>query len=106
MAVSNKTSSAHETTLRHLWLAGLGVVAVARRNAEAGARRALEEVGKARDQIEPTIARLGADLETRLAPVLVRLGLRAQRNARKASRRPVRRAVARKPARHVSGKAR
>ena len=117
MAVSNKKSTANETTVRHLWLAGLGVVAVTRREAIATAGRVLDGVGElkqrvergaadaqanirhgidgVRRQVEPKLAKIrvaqfSAEVESRLAPVLVKLGLepsvKAQRNTRKPAR--------------------
>ena len=45
MAAKKKTASkAQETTLRHLWLAGLGLVAVARREASTAANDAASRV--------------------------------------------------------------
>jgi hypothetical protein len=125
MAVSKKKSTANETTARHLWLAGLGLLAVSRRQAIALAGRALDEAGALkrraersaantqanvfhgidgmRGQVEPKVAQFTAEVESRLAPVLVKLGLQPRANARRKSRKavakkPIRRAEVRKPA--------
>ena len=130
MAVWKKKSTAHETTVRHLWLAGLGLVVVTRREAIATAGRVLDGVGElkqrvergaadaevnirhgidgVRGQVEPKLAKIrvaqfSAEVESRLAPVLVKLGLKPQANTQRNTRKPaakktVRRATARKPA--------
>ena len=130
MAVSKNKSTANETTVRHLWLAGLGLVAVTRREAIATAGRVFDGVGElkqrvergaadaqasirhgidgVRGQVEPKLAKIrvaqfSAEVESRLAPVLVKLGLKpqakAQRNTRKpAAKKTVRRTTVRKPA--------
>ena len=108
MAAKKKTkSNAQETTLRHLWLAGLGVVAVARREARNAANDAVTKVeslkkqaGKlanhaqanvvdgfsnVREHGEARASQFSADVEARLAPVLAKLGLKPQ--AKKATRR-------------------
>jgi hypothetical protein len=104
-----KTSSrakAQETTLRHLWLAGLGAIAVVRRETRNAANDAAAKVeflkqqaGKlandaqanvrggiasVREQGEAKASQFSADVEARLAPVLVKLGLKPK--ARKAAR--------------------
>lgn len=133
MAVSKKKSTTYETTARHVWLAGLGLVSVTRKEATATAARVLTglaalsrrvERGVAevqddvrrgidgvRDGLEPTLVRLGGEVEARLAPVLVNMGLRpparVQRKTRKpTARRPAHGASVRKPAPPVAGKAR
>lgn len=107
-------------TPRHLWLAGLGLVAIARREALARRERVVASVSQARhrataaadaipstvrvalDRAEPASMKLAGTLEGRLAPVLARIGLRAKPaphkrtgakpQARKTTRRPVRKA--------------
>jgi len=134
MAVTKKKSAAaNETNLRHVWLAGLGLLAFARREALATVQRAISGVDAlkqraertvteaqanvrdgietVRGQVEPKVAQLSADVESRLAPVLVKLGLKprvkAQRKTRKAaSKKTVRRTAARKPVKRVARKAR
>ena len=125
MAVSKKKTTANETTARHLWLAGLGVLAVSRREAIATAGRVADGIGALkqrvergaadaqanvrhgldgmRDQVEPTLVKFSTEVESRLAPVLAKLGLdprgKAPRKARKqAARKPTRRTAVRKPA--------
>ena len=124
MAVSKKKSTANETTVRHLWLAGLGLVAVTRKeaiatagwvssglgalklrvergaaDAQANVRHGLEGV---REQVEPKVAQFSAEVESRLAPVLVKFGLKPlvkARNTRKpAAKKTARRTTVRKPA--------
>ncbi|RZA32461.1 MAG: hypothetical protein EOP92_25910 [Lysobacteraceae bacterium] len=117
MAAKNKTASkAQETTLRHLWLAGLGLVAVARREASTAANDAASRVeslkkqaGKfasdtqanvrggiasVREQGEATAGKFSAEVEARLAPVLAKLGLKPQAKARK--RKPVAKTAAKR----------
>ena len=134
MAVTKKKSAAaNETNLRHVWLAGLGLLAFARREALATVQRAIggvdalkqraertvteaqanvrDGIETVRGQVEPKVAQLSADVESRLAPVLVKLGLKprvkAQRKTRKAaSKKTVRRTAARKPVKRVARKAR
>lgn len=133
MAVLKKKSTANETTARHLWLAGLGLVAVTRKeaiatagrviggldalkqrlergaaDAQANVRHGLESV---RGQLEPTVAQFTAEVESRLAPVLVKLGLEPRTSAPRkgrntVSKKPIRRVAARKPAKATKRAAR
>ena len=119
-----------DATPRHLWLASLGLLVAGRREgrhllqqaqakaataaddackavrqAEAGLRGSL---GTVRQQVEPKVQNLGAEVEARLAPIVAKLGLkparkRAARKARKAPAKAVRR-TARKPAKRVARK--
>lgn len=132
--VKRKTRAAKETTLRHLWLAGLGLVAFARRGSLDAAGRAVEradalqrraqrfvretrgnvraQLDNVRGQVEPRVVKFSAEVETRLAPVLDKLGLkpksqrpvRKARKTAKAAKKPVRRAV-RKPVKRATRKA-
>ena len=134
MATKKKTpSKAQETNLRHAWLAGLGLVAIARRETlnaanEATARIAAlkQQAGKladeaqsnvrdgiacAREQGEARVGQFSAEVEARLAPVLVKLGLKPKPKSKRAtrSRKPVgktaaKRAPARKPASKRGGR--
>lgn len=124
MAVSKNKTTANETTARHLWLAGLGLVAVTRKEAIATVGRAFNGLGAlkqrvergaadaqanvrhgidgVRGQVEPKVAQFSAEIESRLAPVLVKLGLKlpvkAQRKTRKpAVKKTTRRTTVRKP---------
>lgn len=123
MAAKKTSRKTPEPTLRHVWLAGLGLVAVARREAlgavaEAGqridaARRqaatfastaqrdVLGRLADVREQGEARVGQFSADVEARLEPVLVKLGLK-KKPARKTSRArkpaPARAKTARKPA--------
>lgn len=112
MVAKKQSRNAKETTLRHVWLAALGAAIVARREVRTAGEIAVEEAGKLRaravcfaadaaavarggvltvaEQVEPKIQRLGGEIESRLAPVLEKLGLTAK------TRRPVRKA--RRPA--------
>lgn len=107
MAAKKKVKfNAQETTLRHLWLVGLGVIAVARRETLNAANDAAAKLGSlttqagklasdaqanvlggianVREQGEAKASRFSADVEARLAPVLVKLGLKpkAKKTAR------------------------
>ncbi len=119
-----------DATPRHLWLASLGLLVAGRREgrhllqqAQAKAATAADDARKAvrqaevglrgglgtvRQQVEPKVQSLGAEVEARLAPIVAKLGLkpagkRTPRKARKAPAKAVRR-VARKPARRVARK--
>ena len=119
-----------DATPRHLWLASLGLLVAGRREgrhllqqAQAKAATAADDARKAvrqaeaglrgglgtvRQQVEPKVQSLGAEVEARLAPIVAKLGLkpagkRAVRKARKAPAKAVRR-VARKPAKRVARK--
>jgi hypothetical protein len=122
MAAKKTPRKTPEPTLRHVWLAGLGLVAVARREAlgavaEAGQRidaarqqaatfastaqrDVLGRLADVREQGEARVGQFSADVEARLEPVLVKLGLK--KPARKAPRTrkpaPARAKTARKPA--------
>lgn len=125
MATRKKIIPKQETTLRHVWLAGLGVVAIARRETLSAANEAMTRVGalklkagkladeaqsnvrdgiaSARVQGEAKVGQFSADVEARLAPVLVKLGLKPKAKRVVRSRKPVskiaaKRAPARKPA--------
>ena len=126
MAAKKKTTpKSQETTLRHVWLAGLGLVVVVRRETLNAANDAVAKVeafkkqaGKlagetqanvrdgiatVREQGEARVGQFSADVESRLAPVLVKLGLKPKPAAKKRGRKPakkvvVKRAPARKPA--------
>ena len=125
MATRKKIIPKQETTLRHVWLAGLGVVAIARRETLNAANEAVTRVGvlkqkagkladeaqsnvrdgiaSARVQGEAKVGQFSADVEARLAPVLVKLGLkpkakRVVRSRKPASKAAAKRAPVRKPA--------
>ena len=103
--VAKKTpAKTPETSLRHLWLAGLGVVAIARRETRNAANDAVARIdalkqqaaklaGEAqnnvrggiasvREQGEARVGQFSADVEARLAPVLAKLGLKPKPVAR------------------------
>lgn len=118
-----------DPTPRHLWLASLGLLVAARREgmatvecavnradtaandvrkaARKAERQVRDTVDSLRGQIEPAIAKVGNEVEARLAPVLGKLGLakpktkRPARKARKAPAKASRRTVARKPAKRA-----
>jgi hypothetical protein len=126
MAAKKQTRKTPEPTLRHVWLAGLGLIAVARREAigaandavgklqaarqQAGAlagqaqRDVLERLADVREQGEASVERFSADVEARLQPVLAKLGLKkpARKPAPRARKKPAakrtRTATPRKPA--------
>ncbi len=118
MATKKKTKSkSQETTLRHLWLASLGAMAVLRRETLTAANDAASKVehfkkqagqlaneaqanvrggiASVREQGEAKASQFSAEVEARLAPVLVKLGLKQK--AKKAAR-------GRKPAQKVAAK--
>jgi len=106
MVAKKNSRYAKETTLRHLWLAALGAAVVARREARTAAGNAVQEAGKlggravrvavdaaavarggaltVAERIEPKFERIGGEIESRLAPLLAKLGIAAK------TRRPVR----------------
>lgn len=124
MAAKKKTrtqSKAQETTLRHLWLAGLGAVAVVRRetrnlvddavarveslkqqagtlanDAQANVRGGIASV---REQGEAKASQFSADVEARLAPVLAKLGLKPKAKKASRSRKPIKKAAAKRTTR-------
>ena len=90
---SRNTAKTPETSLRHFWLAGLGVAAIARRRS----RHALDRIALLRQQAqgnvcegiagirEQGLARAGqfsAEVEARLAPVLAKLGMKPEPRVR------------------------
>lgn len=125
---TRKTSSASEPLApRHLWLAGLGLAAVARREARDAACAALTTAGTLRERagtlagdaaaiarggaltlrekIGPALGEFGAAIEARFAPLLDRIGVarpaavRAPRKARRpAAKAPAARRQPRKAA--------
>lgn len=121
VAMNPKSHASGETTLRHVWLAGLGLVAIGRREALARRarlkaradelrQRALRAADAAqsriRGSVEPQVGRFSADIEARLAPVLEKLGLsqkpvRSVRKSRKATGAQGRRSV-RSPAKRAA----
>jgi hypothetical protein len=128
MAAKKKTTpKSQETTLRHVWLAGLGLVAVARRETLNAANDAVAKVeafkqqaGKlagetqanvrdgiasVREQGEARVGQFSAEVESRLAPVLVKLGLKPKPAAKKRGRKPAKKVVAKRaPARKPAAK--
>lgn len=135
MAARKKTTAkTQETTLRHLWLAGLGLAAIARRETLNAANDAVAKVesfkkqaeklanetqanvrggiASVREQGEATVgqfeAKVGqfsAEVEARLAPVLVKLGLKPDGGKTKRTRKTVKKAVAKRtPARKPAAK--
>ena len=126
MAAKKKTRTSsrakvQETTLRHLWLAGLGAIAVVRRetrnvanNAVAKVESLKQQAGKlandtqanvrggiasVREQGEAKASQFSADVEARLAPVLVKLGLKPKAKKAARGRKPTRKAVAKRATR-------
>lgn len=97
MSTKKKTSrrtKAPEPSFRHVWLAGLGVVAIARRESAArldAAKQGIERIAQqaqanvreglasVREQGEARVGQFSAELEARLAPVLNKLGLSSGR---------------------------
>ncbi len=120
MATKKTARKTPEPTLRHLWLAGFGLIAVVRREAIAAAAevpgrlkaaraRAEAVAGQAQRDVLGRLAdartgRFSAEVETRLEPVLVKLGLKkparkpSARTRNKPATKRTRVAPARKPA--------
>lgn len=122
MVVRKQSRQDKEISLRHVWLASLGAVVVARREARNTVGNAIGEAGKlrgrairfvadagavargglltVREQVEPKIERFGAGVEARLAPVLDKLGLVKSKPARpvRKARKPAARKATRRPA--------
>ena len=119
-----------EPTPRHVWLASLGLLVAARREGKAAAGRAAAKAGTAaasvrqavkqaeaglrdglhdvRGQVQPTVVKFSHEVESRLAPVLDKLGLKkqAKRRGRKpAAKKTVARRTTRKPAKRAVRKA-
>ena len=122
MAAKKKTTpKSQATTLRHVWLAGLGLVAVARRETLNAANDAVAKVeafkqqaGKlagetqanvrggiasVREQGEAKASQFSADVEARLAPVLVKLGLKPKAKKASRGRKPAKKAAAKRTTR-------
>lgn len=120
MAMSKPQSrNAGETSLRHVWLAGLGLASVARREAINAGGRALADAASlqrrardlaedakakvlagadsARDRLDPIVAKVNDAIGVRLAPVLEKLGLRP-RGVLTVRRTPVAKSTARRVA--------
>lgn len=100
-----------QTTPRHVWLAALGALSVARREARAGAeaafvaaQRATQDAQRiaidvrdvargialtAEERLQPVLARVGGEVEARIATVLSRFGAdgRVRSSARASARR-------------------
>ena len=128
MATKKKSpSKAQETNLRHAWLAGLGLVAIAHRETLNAANQATarfaalkQQAGKladeaqsnvrdgiacAREQGEARVGQFSAEVEARLAPVLVKLGLKPKAKRASRGRKPAgKTASKRAPARKVAAK--
>ena len=131
MAAKNRKSPANQTTARHVWLAGLGVIAMTRRELVDGTARMVEGLQalqrraadlasgagsnvrngfeNVRGQVEPSVVRFSGEVEARLAPVLDKLGLKpkASKAARRkpAAKKAVRRGAGRRPPRRAAHKA-
>jgi hypothetical protein len=126
MAAKKKTktpSRAQETTFRHLWLAGLGAIAVARRETRNIANDAVarveslkQQAGKlandaqanvrggiasVREQGEAKASQFSADVEARLAPVLVKLGLKPKAKQVARGRKPTKKTATKRTTRAV-----
>lgn len=110
MVAKKNPRASKETTLRHVWLAAIGAAVVARREARTAFEIGVEEASKLREraigfaadagavvrgglmtvgeQVEPKLGQFGAEVESRLAPLLEKLGLspNARRAVRKARR--------------------
>ena len=130
-ATRKKIAVTIEPTLRHLWLASLGMLVATRRETKAAVKRVVAKTDSAaadarkgitrmqsdlrgnidgmRSQVQPKVVKFSSDVEARLAPVLDKLGLkpkakRAPRKARKTAAKAPHRAV-RKPAKRAAKQA-
>ncbi len=122
MAASrSKPRAVRATTLRHVWLAGLGLLAITRREAVVAPSRLAARAGelqvragdladalrsRLQGEVEPKVVRFGAEVEARLAPVLDKLGLKKARGTARTSKKTARpqsrrtpRALAQRPVR-------
>lgn len=103
-ARKNANLKIQDTTLRHLWLAGLGVAESTRRESMKAANDAVarfdllkkragsladetqanvrEGFASVREQGETRASQFSAEVETRLAPILAKLGLAPTGNTR------------------------
>lgn len=134
MVVRKQSRQGSELNLRHVWLASLGAVVVGRREMRAAADKAVDRAGRLgglvygiaidardvargglltlREQLEPKLGSLGAEVQVRLAPVLGRLAgtpkaARPVRKGRKPAAKPAgRRASGRRITKTTAGKAR
>ncbi len=119
MARKKITRTAPDATPRHLWLAGLGLAVMAKRQTAATAAQAVHRVAQARRQAMATVgqaqsklietagevrgrlvagaAQLGSTFETRLSPLIARFkpakAKRVVRRGRKPGSKNVRRTV-------------
>jgi hypothetical protein len=117
MAIGNSPSG-KQTTLRHVWLASLGALVVARREVRGAVAGAIGEADKVRgraaqlagdaalvarggalvlrERAEPVVGLIGAQLEQGLAPMLERLGLQSPPRRKSQPRRQPRKPAAKK----------
>ncbi|WP_454831130.1 phasin family protein [Pseudoxanthomonas wuyuanensis] len=131
MATKKRTrTQSQETTLRHIWLAGLGVVAIVRREAVNAANDAVakaealtrqagklasetqinlrDSLASVREQGGARADQFSAEVEVRLAPVLAKLGLRPKPKAKPRTRKAASKTAAKRtrtPTRKPAAKA-
>lgn len=123
VAKKQTRSSGKETSLRHVWLASLGAVVVARREIRNAALKTVDRLSRrandmqsiargglisVREQVEPKVEQFSAEIEARLQPVLVKLGIapKTAKPARKTAKKTTRRAgttAARRPVARRAG---
>jgi hypothetical protein len=122
VAKKQTRSSGKETSLRHVWLASLGAVVVARREIRNAALKTVNRLSRrandvqsiargglisVREQVEPKVEQFSAEIEARLHPVLVKLGIapKVAKPARKAAKKTTRRTgtTARRPVARRTG---
>lgn len=128
MAAKKTTRKTPEPTLRHVWLAGLGLIAVTRREAVAAANEAagrlqaaraqagsfagqaqrdvLGRLAEVREQGEARVGRFSAEVEARLQPVLTKLGLKqpTRKTAPRARKKPAAKRARATPVRKPAAK--
>ena len=117
MAIGNSPSG-KQTTLRHVWLASLGALVVARREVRGAVAGAIGEAGRVRERAlqvaadaalvarggalvlreraGPVVGRIGTQLEQGLAPMLESLGLQSPPRRKPQPRRKPRKPAAKK----------
>lgn len=130
-APRNKNAVTIELSMRHLWLASLGMLVATRRESNAAVKRVVAKADRVasdarqavtrtqadlrgnidgvRSQVQPKVMKFSSEVEARLAPVLAKLGLkplakRAPRKVRKTAAKAPRR-TARKPTKRAAKQA-
>jgi len=97
MTIGRNSSIGKQTRLRHLWLASLGAVVVARREVRGAVAGVAGEAGRLRHRAAGVAGDAAARIGQGVAPVLERFGLASRKPVRKPSpRRATRKPAAKK----------